>query len=99
MLKAELSKGKDKCSVEVSGNLNEILNDVVNLLRSIATMIDRNDHTNALVFEAILKGELDKGLVRSTKSMEGIFGVGSGKTAEEALDSLLDNITRQEGEE
>ena len=87
MLRIDIDKNKDLSTIEASGPLPEILNDLLMVIGSIGKGLNDRDHWLGTVYEAVLKAALNDGAAISKRALkEGEFSVmGSGSGLEEAI--------------
>ena len=87
MLRIDVDKKKELSTIEASGPLPEILNDLLLVIGSIGQGLNDKDHVLGAVYEAALKAALNDGAAISKRALkEGEFvAMGSGSGLEEAL--------------
>jgi len=87
MLRIDIDKNKDLSTIEASGPLPEILNDLLLVIGSIGRGLNDKDHVLGAVYEAALKAALNDGAAISKRALkEGEFvAMGSGSGLNEAI--------------
>lgn len=100
MLKIELNKDKGFCMIEAGGPLPEIVADLLLVIGSVGSSLDKKNHMLGATYEAMLKAALQDGMALKAPVPDGeslVEAVGAGMGTDGALKDLIENLRKKAG--